>query len=122
MNGDQIPRTLSVVEMTGLFVKFLILSPLESLRSCTLVLISPGVKLRVQITLSRPFTKNKICQYFFFGISSTNMQDITVNSTNNRVMSRSRLNDNFDLRVFLCEVTEILLDEFTTEIRFLVKI
>lgn len=56
MNGDQIPRTLSVVEMTGLLVKFLILSPLESLKSSTLVLISPGVKLRVQITLSRPFT------------------------------------------------------------------
>lgn len=56
MNGDQMPRTLSVVEMTGFLVKFLILSPLESLKSSTLVLISPGVKLRVQMTLSRPFT------------------------------------------------------------------
>ena len=72
MNGDQIPRTLSVVEMTGLLVKFLILSPLESLRSDTLVLISAGVKLRVQITLSLPFTTKKKSSittfYFFFNV------------------------------------------------------
>lgn len=54
--GDQIPRTLSVVEMTGFLAKFFILAPLESRSSSTFLAISEGGSFRTQMTLSRPFT------------------------------------------------------------------
>ena len=53
--GDQIPRTDSVVEMTG-FLKTFILFPADSFKRLTFPAISVGSKLRTQTTLSFPLT------------------------------------------------------------------
>ena len=61
--GDHIPRTLSVDDITGFFVKFFSFRPLESRRRETFWEIpSVGRKLRVQMTLSRPLTVNYRCK------------------------------------------------------------
>jgi hypothetical protein len=53
------PRTLSVVEMTGFLVRFFSFEPLESLKRWTFRLISLLSIFRTQMTLSRPFTIRK---------------------------------------------------------------
>lgn len=54
--GDQMPRTLSLVLVTGFFVRFSF-SPLASLRRSVCLRMSEGSRLRTQIVLSLPFTK-----------------------------------------------------------------
>ena len=96
-----------MVETTGFFAKFFILAPLESRNKDTFLAISEGGMLRVQITLSRPFTIYKHSSVVLFAGC---WQDVTVVAANNRVMVGSWLNDNFDLWILAGKVNQILLN------------